>query len=208
MLPASVRLKQFLNRGKWLDHIHKHVSCLNAEKPLKCPHPQPYCATLFDSVKQLQFHLQDAHGIPFIRETVRSKRKRDESEDGLPVRRKRRLPGLKKEADTDENMAKWEYAFINSTIEKVGNHGSSSIKSSSGSSTPLYSSDSTLVDDDISHVYETPLSSVYSEDLIDPAILSTTTQPDLGTVEVVDLTSVDDVPSAKFSTARTTTSMY
>ncbi|EXJ88025.1 hypothetical protein A1O1_04952 [Capronia coronata CBS 617.96] len=38
-LPASVRLKQFLNRGKWLTHIHKHISSLDVKEPLKCAHP-------------------------------------------------------------------------------------------------------------------------------------------------------------------------
>lgn len=207
-LPASVRLKQFLNRGRWLDHIHKHTSRLDAEKSLKCPHPQPYCATLFDSVKQLQFHLQDAHGIPFIRETVRSKRKRDESEDGLAVQRKRRLPGLKSEPDSDENMVKREYAFINSTIEQMHDQGPSSTKSSFGCSTPLHSLDSSVADDEVPRCYKTPLSSVCGEEFIDPAILAESTAPDLDDVEVVDLTSVNKVFSAPISAAVPTYCTY
>ena len=35
-LPARMRMYQFLNRGKWLDHIQKHVQDLNGSKPAKC----------------------------------------------------------------------------------------------------------------------------------------------------------------------------
>lgn len=84
-LPASKRLYQFLNRSKWLEHIHKHVHDLDDRKPLKCPHPQPYCAKLFESVKQLQFHLQDAHGVDFTKEPTRLKRSREETEERQPV---------------------------------------------------------------------------------------------------------------------------
>lgn len=58
-LPARMRMYQLLNHGKWLDHIQKHVQDLYGRKPAKCPHPRPDCAELFESVKQLQFHLQD-----------------------------------------------------------------------------------------------------------------------------------------------------
>ncbi|KIW99556.1 uncharacterized protein Z518_11295 [Rhinocladiella mackenziei CBS 650.93] len=207
-LPASVRLKQFLNRGKWLGHIHKHISCLNAEKPAKCPHPHPYRPTLFDSVKQLQFHLQDSHGIPFIRETVRPKRKRDESEDEMPVQRKRRPRGLNTEADTDEDIVKCEYVFVNSTMEKMQEHGPNSTKSSSSCSTPLQSPDSSFTGDEGPRYSETALSSVCGEELIDAAILTGATGADLDDVEVVDLTNVDKVLSTTISATAQTTNTY
>lgn len=205
-LPASVRLKQFLDRRRWLDHIHKHISCLDTEKSLKCPHPQPHCATLFDSVKQLQFHLQDAHGIPFMRETVRSKRKRDESEDGLPIQRKRRLPGHRTEADTDEDIIKRRYAFINNTIENMHSHRPSSSKSSSR--TPLHGLDSSVTGGGVPRYDEMLLSSVYDEDLIDPVILPAVMRPDLDDLEVVDLTKLDEMVPPKIPTAIPATSTY
>jgi hypothetical protein len=53
------------------------------------------------------------------------------------------------------------------------------------------------------------LSSVCGEELIDPAILTGETGPDLDDiVEVVDLTSVDEVFSAKIPAARPSTSTY
>jgi hypothetical protein len=54
-LPASKRMHQFLNRGSWLDHIHRHVQELDESKPTECPYPD--CGELFESVQQLQFHL-------------------------------------------------------------------------------------------------------------------------------------------------------
>jgi hypothetical protein len=118
-LPASLRLKQFMNRGKWLAHIHKHIRRLDPNKPVKCPHPQTYCATLFNSVKLLQFHLQDAHGIDFIKETTSSKRKRDENEEILPTQRKKQLHGQKTEATMKEEAVKWVQHKYDRKSEKL-----------------------------------------------------------------------------------------
>jgi hypothetical protein len=41
-LPARMRMYQFLNRSKWLDHVQKHVQDLDGSKPAKCPHPHPW----------------------------------------------------------------------------------------------------------------------------------------------------------------------
>ena len=56
--------------------------------------------------------------------------------------------------------------------------------------------------------YETPLSSVCSEELIDPAIRAVAAVPTLDDVDLVDLTTVDNIPPAKFPAARATTSTY
>lgn len=50
----------------------------------------------------------------------------------------------------------------------------------------------------------TPLSSIYSEIPVDPAILPTALAPDLHNIKVVDLTGVDDAPERECSVAATT----
>ncbi|KAK5308954.1 hypothetical protein LTR93_012303 [Exophiala xenobiotica] len=111
------------------------------------------------------------------------------------------------EANTDEDLAKWEYTFTNSSVVKMHDHRPSSAKSSSGCSSLLHSLDSTLTSDEVSRYYETPLSSVCGEEFIDAAILTGATGLDLNdAVEVVDLTNVDKKFPRKFSAAKASTS--
>ncbi|ERF70584.1 hypothetical protein EPUS_07881 [Endocarpon pusillum Z07020] len=69
---------------------------------------------------------------------------------------------------------------------------------SSGDSTPVCFWDSPLPEDEVPFKYETPFSSVCSDELINPAILPAVAVPGLGAIEVVDLTDVDEI-SAKHS---------
>ncbi|KIW76905.1 hypothetical protein Z517_09349 [Fonsecaea pedrosoi CBS 271.37] len=123
-------------------------------------------------------------------ETGRPERNRGESEDGTPAQRKSSLSSvLKTEADADDEMVKWEYAFINNTVEKMHARRHSGAKSSSGGCTQLHT-----------------LQHLDSEGLIDPAILPQVTEPDLDVVEVVDLISIDDAFSPRFPAIGATTS--
>lgn len=202
-------MNQFLNRNKWLEHIHKHVRGLDESKPLKCPHPQPYCAKLFESVKHLQFHLQDAHGIDYIKAPTRLKRSRDKSEESQPVAIKRQRCTYEKEGRKDEEtFIKMEYTFVSAAVGSMSDRGPSRSGTSSSHSTPLYGSESSLVKDDTHPGYETPLSSVCSEELIDPAILPVEPMPDLDAIEVVNLTSINDTPEPRYPIAATTQSAY
>jgi hypothetical protein len=207
-MPAATRMYQFLNRGKWLEHVHKHVQDLDNSKPAWCPHPQPSCAKLFESVLHLQFHLQDAHGIDFIRERATLKRSREGSEEIQPGRVKRQRRGSRKKAEEDQDtVIKVGCTFINTTMETMSDRWLSQPKKSSGDSTPVGSWDSTLLEDEVPLRYEIPLSSVCSDELIDPAILPAVAAPGLGVIEVVDLTGVDDI-SAKYSGAGMIQSAY
>ncbi|RYP75605.1 hypothetical protein DL771_002305 [Monosporascus sp. 5C6A] len=89
-------------------------------------------------------------------------------------------------------------------MEPMGDRGPSRSGTSSSHSTPLYGSDSSLANDETPPGYKTPLSSVCSEMLIDPAILPVEPMPDLDATEVVDLTSVDDTPEPRYPIAATT----
>jgi hypothetical protein len=93
-------------------------------------------------------------------------------------------------------------------IEKARNYDRGGVKTSSDYSTPLHSSDSTLIEDDTSHCYNTPLSSACSDEVIDPAILPLPTELNLDAIEVVDLTSVYDASLAKMSMSKSPASMY
>jgi hypothetical protein len=198
-LPAATRMYQFLNRGKWLEHVHKHVQDLDNSKPAWCPHPQPSCAKLFESVLHLQFHLQDAHGIDFIRERVTLKRSREGSEEIQLGCVKRQRRGSRRKAEEDqEAVIKVGCTFINTTLETMSDRWPGQSEQPSGDSSPVCSWDSPLPEDEVPFGYETPLSSVCSDELIDPAILPAVAAPGLGAIEVVDLTGVDDI-SAKHS---------
>jgi hypothetical protein len=87
-IPASQRMYQYLNRDKWLLHVHRHIYKLEKKAEGEyteiecphpkwyCPHPKWYCPKSFQSVLHLQFHLQDIHGIPVAKEPKNKKKKK------------------------------------------------------------------------------------------------------------------------------------
>lgn len=156
----------------------------------------------------MQFHLQDAHGIEFIRERQTLKRSREGSEEIQPGRVKRQRLDPRRKAEEDQDaVIKVGCTFINTTMETMSDRWPSQSEKSSGDSTPVCSRDSPLLEDGVPFGYETPLSSVCSDELIDPAILPAVVAPGLGAIEVVDLTGVDDI-SAKYSGAEMIQSAY
>jgi len=80
---------------------------------MKCPHPERCCPRNFDSVLELQFHLQDIHGIDMEREPLQ-KRAREESE-GIRQGPAKKLRGT--------YNAK-EYCFVNTIEEPCETNGS------------------------------------------------------------------------------------
>lgn len=83
-MPASVRMYQFQKRWTWLDHIQTHIRELeNATRPLNCPRLHSHCPRRFDSVLDLQFHLQDAFGAERSDDTKKMKRPRH-GVNGIP----------------------------------------------------------------------------------------------------------------------------
>lgn len=60
-------MHQFLHRAKWLAHVHGHIDRLKVAEKMgmqaTCPHPGPRCPKNFDSILELEFHLQDIHGV-------------------------------------------------------------------------------------------------------------------------------------------------
>lgn len=120
----GVRIYQFLNRSKWLDHIHRHIQHLDGSQPVECPHPHPSC-TGFESVQKLRFHLHDAHGIRGFENSTESKRPR-ESDDGTHQRKWQ--PSLKKEKQ-DEVSIGMDYSFVNVATENLGSCKKRKVKS-------------------------------------------------------------------------------
>jgi hypothetical protein len=75
------RIRQFLHRTKWLEHLQRHIEGLrksereNKLMSVECPCPRPQCPKSFDCVLELEFHLQDIHGPDMPKQ---SKHERDQ----------------------------------------------------------------------------------------------------------------------------------
>ena len=95
-----------------------------------------------------------------------------------------------------------QYATIKLEYESVN-----SSQNTSSRSTPSCSSNSTRIGLNTSIGYDTPSSSAFSEDLIGQAI-SPLNNPDLGAIEVVDLTGGEDIPQPSIYNAEASQSAY
>ena len=73
--------------------MHSHVQALNDDKAAKCPHPQ--CFVSFDSVQDLQHHLQDIHCVTVARVLKRCRSDPTPERDDVRVKRPRRAAGRK-----------------------------------------------------------------------------------------------------------------
>lgn len=178
-LPASVRSYQFKTRRGWLEHIYEHkirLKMLLEDKPrsIRCPDKWPHCPQEFVSVLELEFHLSDNHGIPLAEELKMRKRPTDDMEDidVLTCQGKRpKLSSCTAEDGDETPDARTEGVFINAVYGLEGSKGADSAPSSR-SSTYSWSKSDTLVENECLSSYSTPLSSITSEDLIDPALLA------------------------------------
>jgi hypothetical protein len=78
-LPAVRRMRQYLNRNTWMDHISRcfdakiiqHASIIDTDNMLNCDHPHPRCTVPFESAKKLRFHYEDIHCASFAKGTKR-----------------------------------------------------------------------------------------------------------------------------------------
>jgi hypothetical protein len=166
------RVHQFLHRGKWLEHIQRHIEKLkeserqNGSIPVKCPQPEPRCPKNFDCVLELEFHLQDIHGVDMPKQSKACKRSREESEEAQPAPKKRQRRKYKQEVSEDR-------FFVNTTMEMMSIRSWKGSEASSGNSSPFYdSAASSWSDGRKSRSANTPLSSISGDTLIDPEILS------------------------------------
>jgi hypothetical protein len=172
-LPASKRMHQFKNKKKWQTHVQGHIDDMDDRKHVRCKLQTQQCLDPFDSVLELQFHLQDVHGINTIKRRKWRKRSRYESDEGQCDKEKKRQPvkykrkPIKSEEAQDQ---KWilDYAFVNSTIASM-----ESISASSGTSkSPHYNSPSHGSARGSERCTQTPLPSVCDETPIDLEICS------------------------------------
>lgn len=136
---------------------------------------------------------------------VELKRPREEGEEIQPGRGKRqRRDSRRKAEESQDAVIKVECTFINTTTETMSDRRPSQ---SSGHSTPLCSWDGIFMENEAPLGYETPLSSVCDDELIDPALLPAVTVPEFGAIEVVDLAG-SDVSEPKCSGAGMIQSAY
>lgn len=121
-LEPDLRLRQFLDKYSWRDHVHGHyrvyVQSVEGGKLASCPHLNLRCDMEFDSTKHLEFHLLDVHCPDFIKESsVQEILKQDD--DLTSPKKKRQRSG---ETTSNETKAESECSFVDETIETTRRH--------------------------------------------------------------------------------------
>lgn len=122
-LPASKRMYQFKSKPKWQSHIQRHIDALG-EQPVKCEFRTQQCSFPFNSTLELQFYLQDAHGIHSLKKLRTRKRRNNQTEGrSFSQLKKTQLTGQSKadiKSETvKEQTALLEYTFVNASIKSV-----------------------------------------------------------------------------------------
>ncbi|KAK7398162.1 hypothetical protein QQX98_012469 [Neonectria punicea] len=121
-LAPDVRLRQFLDKGSWRDHVHGHykihVRSVEDGKPTLCPHPNLRCDGGFDSAKHLEFHLLDVHCPDFVKESSVLEVLTPDDDVASPKKKRQRSV----EATGNEMKAESEYYFVDETIETTRRH--------------------------------------------------------------------------------------
>ncbi|RSL83113.1 hypothetical protein CEP52_016802 [Fusarium oligoseptatum] len=179
-MPASVRMYQFKKRWTWLDHIQTHIRELeNAARPLNCPRPHAHCPGKFDSVLDLQFHLQDAFGIERSNDAKKIKRPRYGSDDVSPSKRMK-AQQCRGSSEEDDRMAvlQTQQIFRNTYLAGVQRQLSPGSPGLSQEPTTSHSSGIADSEDAAPSGCSTPLSSAPSEEVIDPAMSLVESWPD------------------------------
>ncbi|KAL8296236.1 hypothetical protein RB600_001635 [Gaeumannomyces tritici] len=120
-LAPELRLRQFLDRFPWKDHVSEHyekyVQAADDQKPATCPHPSIRCDGAFDSVKHLKFHLLDAHCRDFAKESTSLELdEKDDVKPAPPKRQRKRSVKLGREAKVDT------YHFLDETVQTARRH--------------------------------------------------------------------------------------
>ena len=151
-LPASTRMYQFKNKPKWESHIQRHVSALE-EKSIRCELQTPQCSLTFNSALELQFHLQDAHGIHSCKRPKGQKRPRNELNEGYSIQPNKKRITLQNRAEDQPSLL--ENIFTNSAISSMeATAASKSTSKSSSANHPLLAAQ-LLVAADMTAVFDT-----------------------------------------------------
>ena len=183
-------MRQFLDRAEWQNHIDQHNENLGGSEAPMCPHSRWQCADAFQSVQELEFHLQDVHCVELRKECKRSS---PESEGDTRPRKIK----CSNHANRHSPCFKQEYKFVDEAAkvwsrETSRKQTASSISSKGSTPTPDWNADL------IQGGSDTPPSSTCNDELdkIDPILLAGSTLPSIGpstsdATEAVDLTSLD-----------------
>ncbi|EJT68897.1 hypothetical protein, variant [Gaeumannomyces tritici R3-111a-1] len=120
-LEPELRLRQFLDRGPWKDHVFDHyeryVQAVDDKKPVTCPYPSIRCGGAFDSVKHLKFHLLDAHCRDFVKESTSLELEENDDVKPAPAKRQR-----KRSAELDREAKVDTYHFVDETVQTACRH--------------------------------------------------------------------------------------
>lgn len=195
-MPASARMYQFKKRWTWLDHIQTHITELkDAPLPLPCPRPHSHCPGAFNSVLDLQFHLHDAFGVERGNDAKKTKRPRYGNDDILPSKRKKIQQIRNTFEENDETaVSRTQHTFYNTDPDGVKRQLSPRFPSHAQELVPSRSSPSTPDFEDATPCgYDTPQSSIPSEEAIDPAMSVLGTRPADG---LMSCTPVNDSSEA------------
>ncbi|KAF4441122.1 putative carbonic anhydrase 2 [Fusarium austroafricanum] len=174
-MKASARMHQFKQRWAWLDHIQTHIRTLDNTN-LSCPRQHTHCPGHFDSVLDLQFHLQDAFGVERSDDTRKMKRPRYEVDNTPPSKRKKVPQSRNSLEESDRTPAgKTQYTFHHTDPESMKRQSSPQSSRLSQESTPFFSSVATDFEGTAPSVTTppssmTPETSETPESVIDPAM--------------------------------------
>lgn len=178
-MSASVRMHQFKKRWTWLDHIQTHIRELeNAARPLNCPRLHAHCPEKFDSVLDLQFHLQDAFGVERNDDTKKMKRPRYGVND-IPPSKRRKVQQCRNNSEENDRVTplQTQYTIHNTYSDGMKRQPSPGSSGLSQGSTPSCSSGTSDCEGAAPSGCSTPLSSVPLEEVIDPAMSLVETWP-------------------------------
>ncbi|KAK7422901.1 hypothetical protein QQZ08_009350 [Neonectria magnoliae] len=121
-LAPDVRLRQFLDKGSWRDHVHGHykiyVRSVEDGEPTVCPHPNLRCDGGFDSAKHLEFHLLGVHCPDFVEESSVLEVLTQDDDVTPPKKKRQRIV----EATGNVMKAESECYFVDETIETIRRH--------------------------------------------------------------------------------------
>ncbi|KAF5965393.1 carbonic anhydrase 2 [Fusarium coicis] len=164
-MQASTRMYQFQTRWTWLNHIQNHIEALTKSTvPLKYPRQHGHCPGYFDSVLDLQFHLQDAFGVKRSDDDKSLKRPRH-GDDDIPRPKVKKVRHYDNESEKKDEMnaLQPQHDFHNTYLDDLKQQPSPRLTGLSQESTPFYSSSTTdYVDAAPSRMYVTLSLSVTS----------------------------------------------
>ena len=105
------------DKSGW-SNLQRHIEGLrksereNKLMSVECPYPRPRCPKSFDCVLELEFHLQDIHGLDMPKQSKTRKRSRVQSEEVQQAMKKRQRRDYEQEVSES-------HFFVHTTTEMM-----------------------------------------------------------------------------------------